>query len=86
MNAKSMMTLTLDDELAEAWNTLWKIEQKPFETFLKDMLLRETLKYARPEISESVKRLTGTLNTTFDYKQLREQMLDERLKDYETLY
>jgi len=85
MDTKKEMTLVFDHELSEAWITLHTIKKLSFSEFIKEVLVKENLKYSTFSITESVKKIAGTLKTQLDYKRLKEQMIDERLKDYENI-
>jgi len=79
------ITITIDRELAEAWNKLYPLKQRSLTEFLQEVLAKETLKYTTYSITEAIRNFSGTLKTPLDYKALREVMIEERLKDYENL-
>ena len=39
----------------------------------------------KPAPPESVKSISGTLKTQLDYKTLRDEMIEERLQEYENI-
>ena len=79
------MTLVFDHELSEVWAEIRKQKNISFSEFIKDVLAKESLKNSTFSITESVKAISGTLKTQLDYKALREEMIDERVKDYENI-
>lgn len=79
------MTLVFDHELSEVWAEIRKQKNISFSEFIKDVLAKESLKNSTFSITESVKAISGTLETQLDYKALREEMIDERVKDYENI-
>ncbi len=79
------MTFVVDDEVSEAWIKLRAITNLSFSEFMKEVLIKENLKYSMFEITDSIKHIAGTLQTQLDYNALREQMINERLKDYENI-
>lgn len=85
MHTTHPLTITIDQELTEAWSRLYPFEQRSFTEFLREVLAKETLKYSRTNITDNVRNLLGTLPTTLDYKELRELMVTERIADYEHL-
>lgn len=85
MDAKKEMTLVFDTELSEAWEKIRRQKHMSFSEFIKEILVRENLKSSTYSITESVKSISGTLETPLDYKSLRDKMIEERLKDYENI-
>jgi len=85
MHTTHPLTITIDQELSDAWNRLYAFEQRSFTEFLREVLAKETLKYTFTNITDEVRNLSGTLPTTLDYKELRELMVTERITDYEHL-
>ena len=79
------MTFVLDHELLEAWEKLRPIKKVSFSEFLKELLVKENLKYSTYRITEAVKKISGTLPTRLDDKAIRDIMIDERIKDHENL-
>ncbi len=85
MDVMKNMTFVVDDEVSEAWIKLRAITNLSFSEFMKEVLIKENLKYSMFEITDSIKHIAGTLQTQLDYNALREQMINERLKDYENI-
>ncbi len=85
MNTKKQMTFVFDHEVAEAWIQLHAIKNLSFSEFIKEVLARENLKYSTFSVTESINKIAGTLKTQLDYKRLRDNMIDKRLKDYENI-
>lgn len=85
MSATQGMTFVLDSELSEAWEKLRLIKKVSFSEFLKELLIKENLKYSTYRITEAVKKISGTLPTRLDDKAIRDSMIEERIKDYENL-
>lgn len=86
MNSTHPLTITIEPELLEAWNRLYPFKQRSFTEFLQEVLAKETLKYSSTRITEGVRNLSGILETSLDYKELREFMVTERIADYENLH
>ena len=84
-DTKKEMTIVFDHELSEAWIKIYNIKNVPFSEFVKEILAKETLKYSMSYITESVKSISGTLKTQLDYKMLRDEMIEERLQEYENI-
>ena len=85
MDTEREMILVFDTELSEAWEKIRKRTPMSFSEFIKEVLTRENLKSSTYGITESVKAISGTLKTQLDYKTLRDEMIEERLKDYENI-
>lgn len=85
MNAKQNITIQLDYELLQAWEKIHVLRNISLPQFVKESLAKETLRYARYPVTKAVKEISGTLHTQLDYKSLREQMITERIQDYENL-
>lgn len=85
MNTLSPLTIVVDQELTAVWSRLYPFEQRSFTEFLRDVLVKETLKYTITPITEEVRNLAGTLPRALDYKELREAIVAERITDYENL-
>ncbi len=85
MDVMKNMTFVVDDEVSEAWMKLRSITNLSFSEFMKEVLIKENLKYSMFEITDSIKHIAGTLQTQLDYKALREHIINERLKDYENI-
>lgn len=85
MNTTHPLTITIDQELSDAWSRLYPFKQRSFTEFLREVLAKETLKYTITPITDEVRNFSGTLPTTLDYKELRDIMVTERIADYENL-
>lgn len=85
MRATQGMTIVLDHELSEAWEKLRPIKKISLSEFLKELLIKENLKYSTYHITEAVKSISGTLPKGLDDKVIHDIMIDERIKDYENL-
>ena len=85
MNVKNDLTLHFDQEFLEAWIRIRMLTSKSFTEFMKEVLAKENLKYSSYHITESVKKISGTLKTKLDYDTLRDLMIGERVRDYENI-
>ncbi len=85
INVKHDLTVHFDREFLDAWIRLRVLKNKSFSEFMKEVLLKENLKYSTYHITESVENISGTLKTKLDYKTLRDTMIEERVRDYENM-
>ncbi len=81
----STITFVFDAEITQAWRRLYTFEKRPFSEFMKEAIVKETLKHAAFQVTVGVNALIGTLPTTLEYHNLREQMIEDYIADYENL-
>lgn len=76
-------TITLDDETFRIAKKIAKRSNKSIAEIIKDLIKKERNK-SDLKITKGVKKISGILNTSYDYKELRNMCVAEKAGKYES--
>ena len=75
-------TITLDAETFKTAQYIAKRSNKSIAEIIKDLIKKERNK-SDLTITKGVKKISGILNTSYDYKELRDMCAAEKARKYE---
>ena len=78
------ISIHFDAETYKIAEKLAKLAKKSIPEMIKEMIKTKG-RSSYPEISKSVKKISGIIKTDKDYKELREMIIDEKIEKYENL-
>jgi hypothetical protein len=78
------ISIHFDAETYKIAEKLAKLANKPIPEMIKEMIKTKG-RVSYPEISKSVKKISGIIKTDKNYKELREMIMDEKIEKYESL-
>ena len=78
------ISIHFDPKTYKIAEKLAKIAKKSIPEMIKEMIKTKGHAYY-PEISKSVKKISGIIKTDKNYKELRDMIIDEKIEKYENL-
>lgn len=83
MKSKSV-SIRLDIETYSIAERLAKLSNLSVSELIKS-LVKSRNSFSEPRIAEGVKKISGILKTDLDYKELRDEVVGEKIEQYESL-
>jgi len=81
--SKTKLTLYIDKEVSDKAKKISRISGKSISKLVTDFLNKQDLENNSFKISEKVSRWAGIAVSNKDYKELRDEVIDEKIKKYE---
>lgn len=83
--AKSKLTLYMPEEISKLAHRKAKLSGKSISNMVKEFFIKEEKKAKSIEISPSVSKWIGVLETGKSYKALRDEQIEAKLQKYEDI-
>jgi len=81
--SKTKLTLYIDKEVSDKAKKISRISGKSISKLVTDFLNKQDLENNSFKISEKVSRWAGIAVSNKDYKELRDEVINEKIKKYE---
>jgi len=83
--AKAKLTLYVDEKTSKLAHKTARLSGKSISTIVKEYFMNKQKEIRSKEISDSVSKWIGILDTKKTYKELRDEHIESRLRRYEGL-
>ncbi len=80
---QSRIPIYIDNETLEIIRKLADISNRSISEVIKGHFLQYRINIQNYPITSTVSKLIGLLNTNLDYKELRDKIIEEKIKKYE---